>query len=422
VATIKPSKPETQGKGILVRGRQLSTVNTSLSDLISFAYGLHARQVTGAPAWIETEKYDLLAQPDREGQPNELQWKTMLQKLLAELESLDQQVAAAKPEDKGKDNDNFRVKRYIAKYTINPALANGGWHDSIDFPAAADNPLNGNMYKPLYFDNGQAIHGANNVPTSPASHGCARLHVANQNQLIDWLGLVTFSTSLFCLVFALIRGNDEGWSSGPIVSLLVASAVLMTCFLIAESRQERPMLDLALFRERIGEAFQAAMFWVVIGLLLAVGYTYRHDLREIGDRVLAELLPGRAMSRGGTVEIARGNRGEFQIVAEINGARISTVYDTGASAVVLTQEAAKAAGLPLEFLNYSVQVETANGRTRAAPVTLDRIRVGAIEERQVPALIAQPGQLRTSLLGMSFLNRLESWEVRGDKLMMRGKP
>ena len=86
---------------------------------------------------------------------------------------------------------------------------------------------------------------------------------------------------------------------------------------------------------------------------------------------------------------------------------------------MLTQEAAKAAGLPLDFLNYSVQVETANGRTRAAPVTLDRVRVGAIEERQVSALIAQPGQLRMSLLGMSFLNRLKSSEVRGDRLLLR---
>ncbi len=49
------------------------------------------------------------------------------------------------------------------------------------------------------------------------------------------------------------------------------------------------------------------------------------------------------------------------------------VLDTGASAVVLTQEAAKAAGLPLEVLSYSVNVETANGRARAAPVTLDRL-------------------------------------------------
>jgi aspartyl protease family protein len=55
-------------------------------------------------------------------------------------------------------------------------------------------------------------------------------------------------------------------------------------------------------------------------------------------------------------------------------------------------------------------------------VTLDRLSIGGISERSVPALIAQPGQLRTSLLGMTFLDRLESWEVRGDKLLMRGYP
>jgi L,D-transpeptidase catalytic domain/LysM domain len=76
-----------------------------------------------------------------------------------------------------------RVFRY------DPAANNNGWHDSIDYPAAGDNPLNGNMYKPIYFDNGQAIHGANTVPTSPASHGCARLHVADQDMLVGWLGL-----------------------------------------------------------------------------------------------------------------------------------------------------------------------------------------------------------------------------------------
>jgi uncharacterized protein (TIGR03435 family) len=84
VATIKPSKPETQGKGIAVRGRGFSTINTSVSDLITFAYGLHARQITGGPAWIESDKYDLTAKPDGEGQPNDKQWKAMLQKLLAD--------------------------------------------------------------------------------------------------------------------------------------------------------------------------------------------------------------------------------------------------------------------------------------------------------------------------------------------------
>ena len=74
------------------------------------------------------------------------------------------------------------------------------------------------------------------------------------------------------------------------------------------------------------------------------------------------------------------------------------------------------------MLQYTANVDTANGRTRAAPVTLDRITVGSIVERSVPALIAQPGALRTNLLGMSFLNRLESWEVRGDKLLLRAYP
>jgi aspartyl protease family protein len=69
-----------------------------------------------------------------------------------------------------------------------------------------------------------------------------------------------------------------------------------------------------------------------------------------------------------------------------------------------------------------VNVDTANGRTRAAPVTLDRLAIGGLTERAVPALIAQQGQLKSNLLGMSFLNRLESWEVRGDKLRMRSHP
>jgi aspartyl protease family protein len=182
------------------------------------------------------------------------------------------------------------------------------------------------------------------------------------------------------------------------------------------------IIALMLFRQRFSHALESVLIWLVIAALLMLGYTYRFELNDVAERVLAELVPGRAATRGRTVEIARGSGGSFAVATQVNGARVAMVLDTGATAVVLTQEAAKAAGLPLEVLNYSVNVDTANGRTRAAPVTLDRVSIGAITERAVPALIAQPGQLRTNLLGMSFLNRLESWEVRGDKLLMRGYP
>ncbi len=181
-------------------------------------------------------------------------------------------------------------------------------------------------------------------------------------------------------------------------------------------------LVLVLFRERLSKALEAMLFWAVVGLLLVVGYTYRFELRDASDRVIAELMPGHVASHGRNVEVVRTKSGDFALAAHINGARVPMVLDTGASSVVLTQEAAKAAGLPIEVLDYSINLDTANGRTRAASITLDRLAVGSLTERSVPALVVQRGHLKNNLLGMSFLNRLESWEVRGDKLRMRGQP
>ncbi|MGC2400111.1 MAG: TIGR03435 family protein [Acidobacteriaceae bacterium] len=84
VATIKPTKPDEARKYVLLGRRQFKAVNNSLDDLIIFAYGLHPKQLVGAPAWAATDKFDIVGEPDREGVPSLDQWKTMLQKLLAE--------------------------------------------------------------------------------------------------------------------------------------------------------------------------------------------------------------------------------------------------------------------------------------------------------------------------------------------------
>jgi len=181
-------------------------------------------------------------------------------------------------------------------------------------------------------------------------------------------------------------------------------------------------LLLVLFKEKLSKVIEAVLFWTVLGLLAVVGYSYRLELGDVADRVIAELMPGHVVGHGRNAEIVRGRRGDFAVAAHINGAKVPMVIDTGATSVVLTQEAARAAGLPIEVLDYSVNVDTANGRTRAAPVTLSRVAVGNLTERDVPALVVRHGQLRNNLLGMSFLNRLESWEVRGDKLVMRAYP
>ena len=87
--------------------------------------------------------------------------------------------------------DGFETRNVLANpaFRFDPALDNDGWHDSATFPVEVDDPLNGNMYKPLYFNNGQAIHGANFVPPEPRSKGCARLFPWHQDRLLKWLGL-----------------------------------------------------------------------------------------------------------------------------------------------------------------------------------------------------------------------------------------
>ncbi|MGY3528267.1 TIGR02281 family clan AA aspartic protease [Bradyrhizobium sp. USDA 4452] len=144
----------------------------------------------------------------------------------------------------------------------------------------------------------------------------------------------------------------------------------------------------------------------------------RQNLTQIFGRSIA--TPAAAPAPA--VQIVRSQGGEFAFRAKINGVSAPMVIDTGATSVVLTWETAKAIGLPTDMLEYNVDLETAGGHTKAARLTLDRLAVGKLVEKSVPALVVQRGQMKTNLLGMSFLDRLESWGVRSDTLSLTGYP
>jgi uncharacterized protein (TIGR03435 family) len=84
VATIKPSRPDAQGRAFTMKGRDVITINTTLDDLIAECYGLHPRQIVGAQPWMEEDKYDLTIEADVPGAPSYAQSKVMIQKLLAD--------------------------------------------------------------------------------------------------------------------------------------------------------------------------------------------------------------------------------------------------------------------------------------------------------------------------------------------------
>jgi aspartyl protease family protein len=167
--------------------------------------------------------------------------------------------------------------------------------------------------------------------------------------------------------------------------------------------------------------FLLVLFVVAAAAAAAVAYKDPERIARATDTI-SDMLRRRSTASGRAVQIARGQSGEFALRARINGVTAAMVIDTGATSVVLTYETAKAAGLPLELLEYDVDVETAGGRTKAARLTLDRLAIGKLVERSVPALVVPHGQMKTNLLGMSFLDRLESWEVHADRLMLHGYP
>lgn len=167
--------------------------------------------------------------------------------------------------------------------------------------------------------------------------------------------------------------------------------------------------------------FLLVLFLLVATASAVIAYRDPEQLARASDTV-SDMLRKRATSPASTVHIPRGKGGEFPIHARINSVSTPMVIDTGATSVVLTYETAKAIGLPLELLEYDVDVETAGGHTKAARLTLDRLSIGKLVERSVPALVVPRGQMKTNLLGMSFLDRLESWEVRADRLVLRGFP
>lgn len=230
------------------------------------------------------------------------------------------------------------------------------------------------------------------------------------------VGLLIILVAMALLVVTGGEGEIAGLSPGDFaqVASIGALGLVLASFIVQA------------FRGRVGDGFRAIAFWLVLGLGFVALYSYRSDVQAIAGRLTGELLPGQTTEGpGGEVVVTRRIDGTFVVNGRI-GARnanpnASFIFDTGASTVVLTAETAAAAGFEPRPGDFTVPVSTANGRTFAAPVTLERLAVGSISERNVRALVARPGVLRTNLLGMTFLERLTSYEVRANRLFLRGR-
>lgn len=200
--------------------------------------------------------------------------------------------------------------------------------------------------------------------------------------------------------------SDAGESDARLVYLVLL--LVMVCAGVVTRWRTRP-----------GLLLRHLAVWAAIGFVLVAGYGFRFEMLGLWHRVAGELVGESGIGTGdGEISFRIAGDGHFRIRAEIDGAAVRLLFDTGATVVVLSPIDAQRIGFELSRLAFTTRFHSANGTGMGAPVWLREIRIGPIVQRDVRALINR-APMASSLLGMSFLKRLGSYRVSNGTLVLR---
>lgn len=227
-----------------------------------------------------------------------------------------------------------------------------------------------------------------------------------------WIVLAAAGATL--LVFLLARGGGI-WSPGS--DRAVRSFALGAWGLVVAAGLIGSGMRLSVFARNLA-------LWLAAMVVLVAVYQYRYELQDVASRISAGLVPGSPISLTdadgrATVQLGRSPSGHFEARATLNGASVRFLIDTGATMTVLSADDAASAGYDLSALAFNIPVLTANGQTSAASVRAASLQLGRITREHLQVLVAAPGQLEQSLLGMNFIGSLSGFDMRGDRMILR---
>ncbi|MEY8882654.1 TIGR02281 family clan AA aspartic protease [Donghicola sp. XS_ASV15] len=172
------------------------------------------------------------------------------------------------------------------------------------------------------------------------------------------------------------------------------------------------LIGIVLVRIRPGliQGFKTIAAWVVIFGVVAIGASLYEDVQT--------QQPMQSYSaQDAQITVPRSRDGHYYLTLGVNGVPTRFVVDTGATDIVLTQEAARAAGIPLDNLPYMGRAMTANGEVRTARVTLNSLTLDGITDTNIKASV-NGGALHESLLGMRYLSRFSSLQITDNTLIL----
>ena len=182
------------------------------------------------------------------------------------------------------------------------------------------------------------------------------------------------------------------------LAYLLVLAVAVVGWFIAENRKS------------LGKATRQGVVWGLIFIGVIAGAGLWSDIRD-------DVVPRQSVVSQGVIEVPRRYDGHYYLVLTLNDVPIEFIVDTGASDVVLTLDDARRIGLNPDNLAFTGRATTANGTVKTAFSRVRDVRLGDITDRNLPVSV-NGGEMAGSLLGMSYLRRFESIEIRGDRLLL----
>ena len=178
------------------------------------------------------------------------------------------------------------------------------------------------------------------------------------------------------------------------------------------------MLSSAIVSGKLSQNLKYLGIWAGIFLILMTGYSYRHELNDIKEKVMAELIPAKGYQKAeGAISFAASSDGHFYLNAEVNGVPITFLADTGASHIVLSPVDAQTIGFKTDELHFDRFYSTANGIVRGSSIRIADFKIGGIHLKEIGASVNE-AKMRNSLLGMTFFRRLKSYEVQNNVLTL----
>ncbi|HEY4124016.1 MAG TPA: TIGR02281 family clan AA aspartic protease [Rhizomicrobium sp.] len=243
-------------------------------------------------------------------------------------------------------------------------------------------------------DGGSPWHG------KPAANGSSR------TRLLVWIALVLGAISALVALAKLFPGAlSDDFSMAYLLRGVVVLALVSAGIVYGRKFHLR-------------EAVRNGLIWVGIFLVLAIGFAYQDEIKAVALRLRSELIPGYAVqSNAQELVLTESEGGNFYVYGAVNGQPVKFLIDTGASEIVLSPSDAVRLGIDTNALDYNRSYQTANGVGLGAPYQVNSLQIGTIALSDVSVSINK-ADMSESLLGMTFLKRMASVEIRGRRLFL----